>query len=498
VGSDAEAVSYINEETLVIDGEGKTLLPGLIDTHYHLLWGSYSLYGAQLQGVESLEGVQEALIRWAAEHPDAPVVLGEGLSYAVPDQQTPLTRQVLDQIISDRPLVLTAFDQHSCFANTMALEMAGILQGPSTPLSNGEIVIGPDRLATGELYEMDAMSAIKAIVPKLSAEAERQVLREGLQLAASYGITSIHNMDGNLHQAELYAALEEAGELSLRIYMPFWVKPEMSSAEMLTQTAAIIDALKGEMVRGGVVKFFMDGVYESHTAVSVNGFADKPGEHGEPIWEAGRYAEFVTLADAKGYQLVTHAVGDGAVRRVLDGYEQAQKVNGDRDSRHRVEHIELIQASDILRFAELGVIASMQPLHAAIGGEIWFKRIDAAEYDRGFPWRTLRKADAHLVFGSDWPVVTCNPYLSFAEALLRQPWTESGINHSQTLAETIRAYTKDAAWAEFQEGIKGEIREGLLADLALLSHDIFSMNPEQLVDVSAILTVCNGRIVYKA
>lgn len=497
VGDNAGVAAYIGPESRVLDGEGRTLMPGIIDTHFHLLWGSHSLYGAPLRQVESLGDLQAVLTQWMEDHPDAPVIVGEGITYGVPDKETPLTRHHLDQIEADKPIVLTAFDQHSCFANTKALEMAGLLQGSPTPLSAGEIVMGEDGLATGELYEMDAMMAIKAILPKLSAQEEEAVLQQGLALVASYGITSIHNMDGNRHQAQLYADIEARGELSLRIYMPLWVKPEMSEQDMLDRSQAILELLNGEMVRGGVVKFFMDGVYESHTALSVNGFADRPGEHGEPIWPHERFVRFASLADEKGYQIVVHAVGDGAVRQVLDGYQQVQSNNGERDSRHRIEHIELIQSNDVPRFVELGVVSSMQPLHGTTDGELWQTRVDPAEYDRAFAWRTLRESGATLVFGSDWPVVTCNPYQSIAAAMLRKPMITGGAEHQQTLEESLQAYTRDAAWVEFQEGLKGEIRTGLLADLVLLSHDIFTLSPSEIASVNAALTICDGRIVFE-
>ena len=501
VGDEAGTTGVIGEATRVIDGQGRTLLPGLIDTHYHLLWGSMTLYGAQLYKVDSLDALRDELQAWADANPDAPFVIGEGMTYGVPDIATPLTRHHLDAMIADRPIILTAYDQHSCFANTLALEMAGILHGAKEPMANGEIVIGEDGLATGELYEMDAMNAIKAALPEQTFEQQIDILKQGLALAASYGITSIHNMDGDVEQTGMYAYLEEKGALTLRVYMPFWVKPEMDETMMVEQATVLRERYNSEMVRGGAVKFFMDGVYESHTAVSVNGFADKPEAFGEPIWSAERFAKFVTLADSMGLQIAVHACGDGAVRRVLDGYETAQKANGVRDSRHRVEHIELIQTEDVPRFAALGVVASMQPLHSPLSGaydpDVWLQRIYEAEYNRAFAWRTLRESGAHMVFGSDWPVVTANPYLAIWGTVTRQPLSEGGKGHAQTLEEAIRGYTVDAAWTEFQEDVKGQIKVGMLADLVLLSDNIFEVEAEALKNVSAEITLCNGRIVYE-
>jgi len=448
VGDNVGIEMLIGDKTRVIDGAGRTLLPGIIDTHFHLQWGSHSLYGAQLHDVNTLSELSDALRSWADENPDAPFVVGQGVSYGIPDNTTPLTRHHLDAIIEDRPILLTAFDLHSCFANTKALESAEILYGIDDPLPNGDIVLDANGMATGELYEMDAMAAARSALPKPDFDQEVAILKEGLRLAASYGITSVHNMDGDAEQASLYGWLEEHDQLTLRIYAPFWVKPETELATMQEQATILRTRYNSDLLHGGAVKFFMDGVYESHTAVSVNGFADRPGDYGEPIWSAERFGEFVTVADSMGLQIAVHAVGDGAVRHVLNGYEAAQQANGKRDSRHRIEHIELIQIEDIARFMELGVIASMQPLHAPMGGydsDPWLSRVHPDEYDRAFPWRTLRDAGATLVFGSDWPVVTSDPYLGMWGTLCRKTGQPGEKSHAQTLAETIRSYTRDAA-----------------------------------------------------
>ncbi|MEM7536178.1 MAG: amidohydrolase [Chloroflexota bacterium] len=509
VGSAAEAMSYRADNTRVINGEGRTLLPGFIDSHYHLQWGSATLYGAQLNGVSSMDELTAVLRAWMDEHPDAPWVVGEGAPYTLPTPDQPMTRDVLDAIVDDRPLVLMAFDQHSMFANTAALREAGILQGASEPMSNGEIPLSEDGLATGELYEMDAMAYIRRAMPEQDLTQSVETLKKGLALSASYGITSVHNMDGDIEQARLYAHMEQQGELSLRVYIPFWVKPYMNIERMVGETTAmqtlLTDEYGCEKVRGGVVKFFMDGVYESHTAVTLDGYPDQPDNFGEPIWDAETFAEFASEADRRGYQIAVHACGNGAVRRVLDGYANAKQRNGSRDSRHRVEHIEVIHPDDVPRFAKLGVTASMQPLHSPLEagqtGDVWLSRIHPHNYDNAFAWRTLRNANAHIAFGSDWPVVTNSPFIGLHAALNRQPWAEGTNSHNQTLAEAIYGYTKGAAYTEFQEDVKGQIKVGTLADLVLLSRDIFAMSEAELrtelAAVEAVLTICDGEVVYE-
>ena len=206
-----------------------------------------------------------------------------------------------------------------------------------------------------------------------------------------------------------------------------------------------------------------------------------------------------TEADRLGLQIFVHACGDGAVRRVLDGYQIAQDKNGKRDSRHRVEHIEMIHLDDAPRFQELGVLASMQPLHAPLkenDPDVWPLRVREPDWDRAFAWRTMRDAGATIAFGSDWPVAPPNPIWGIAGAVNRQPWKPGHNAHRQTVAEAIASYTKDAAYAEFYEDKKGQIKVGYLADLVILTDDIFAVPSDELWELQVAMTFCNGRLVY--
>jgi predicted amidohydrolase YtcJ len=206
-------------------------------------------------------------------------------------------------------------------------------------------------------------------------------------------------------------------------------------------------------------------------------------------------------ADRLGFQIFVHAVGDLAVRRVLDGYALAQKTNGKRDSRHRVEHIEVIHPNDLTRFAELDVIASMQPFHcppSADNVDVWTTRVGEGRWGLSFAWEMLRQAKARLAFGSDWPVVTQNPFIGIHMAVNRKPWRPYLPQQKQTLENTLIAYTRDAAYAEFQEQHKGQVREGFLADLVLVNADMFALPPETISELKPLVTLCDGRIVYEA
>jgi predicted amidohydrolase YtcJ len=500
VGSVDDAAVWQGASTRVIDGKGRTLLPGFIDSHFHLLPGALGLDDMQLAEVRSLTALQETVQNFAAANPNVAWLRGQGLRYDVPPDE-PLTRHHLDAIEGERPLILLAYDFHTVWANTVALAKAGLLQGGASLPGSARIVIGEDGLATGELREAAAYEPLLALIPEPDEARQRELMHKGLAYLASLGVTSVHNMDGDAAQAALYAALEDRGELTLRVYMPYSISPETPVAALATEAVALREQFNSEMVRTGSVKFFMDGVLESYTAVTLNAYPDQPQNFGEPIFDTDHFAQMAVEADRLGFQIFVHACGDGAVRRVLDGLETAQHRHGQRDSRHRVEHIELIHADDVPRFAQLGVVASMQPLHAplhAADPDVWIQRVTSADYDRSFAWRSLREAGATLVFGSDWPVASPDPIAGLHAALNRQPWQPGHHSHNQTLAEAIASYTRDAAYAEFQEDKKGQIKVGLWADLVLLTADIFAIPPTEIEQVRVAVTVCNGRVVYES
>ena len=498
VGSNGEAESWRRPHTRVIDAGGCTLLPGLIDSHFHLLWGSLKLDNIQCEGLTTYDELRAAVHAYATANPDRPWLLGNGMIYEIGPQQQILTRHHLDAIVADRPLAIMAFDYHTMFANTRALEVAGLLYGADCD-AGSEIVMAADGTATGELRERGAFGPIQALVPAPDLARKRQLLRAGLAQAAAYGITSVHNMNGNLDELTLYADMADAGELTLRINVPFSVTPATPLAA-LAEAIAMRDADLNNQVRSTCVKFFMDGVVESYTALLLDSYADKPGDCGKAIFEAEHFTAMVTECDRLGFQVITHAIGDGAIRRTLDGYAAALQKNGRRDSRHRIEHVELLHPRDLPRFCELGVIASMQPVHETVSepGQLWAKNVGEARWGWGFPWQTLRNAGVQLVFGSDWPVVTQNPYLGMQAALARTPWLPHLPAQAQSLHDTLAAYTRDGAYAEFQEEVKGQLRRGMVADLVLLDQDITTTPLAAVQAIKAHLTVCDGRVVYEA
>lgn len=497
VGSAANAQAYRGPKTRVIDAEGRTVMPGFIDSHFHLLNGAKELRFAQLQEIRSLESLKEALVNYAEANQGSEWIAGIGLIYGILPDGSSITRHHLDEVIPNQPVYLAAYDGHTAWANTEALRRAHILNGRNVgPF--GEIVMGGDGLATGELREPPAMNPVEELLPPITEEGTLELLARAVKTAAGYGLTSIHNMNGNLNDLRTYQKLEARGELLLRVYAPFLAHPEMKT-DALSEAVAMREASSNK-ARGGLVKFFMDGVIESHTGLLLEDYEGRPGWRGVANFEPEHFTELALEADKLGLQIAVHCTGDGAVRRVLDAYEIVRKQNGARDSRHRIEHIELVGDSDVPRFAELGVIAAMQPAHSPLtvaSFDPWPARVGPARYRRSFAWRTLREAGARLAFGSDWTVASMNPMTGIFAALNRVPWQGGDPNQSQTLEDTLLSYTRDAAYAEHKEHEKGILKAGYLADVVMLSEDIFQTPKEEIMRVKAVLTICDGEITYE-
>ena len=498
VGSTADVMALRGPATKWIDAGGRTVMPGFIDSHFHLFWGALEMANAQLDGVRTLDQLANVLLAYAAANPDREWVAGQGMLYLKLPDDALLTRHHLDQIISDRPVMVMTYDGHTVWGNTRAIERAGLLHGAQAG-AGSEIVMLPDGTASGELRERGAFAPLVDQIPEATEPEKRLLLQQALKEAARLGITSVHNMDGDMDQLLRYAALEDAGALTLRVYVPYSVRPETPESA-LGEAVEMARLNPDGMARGGAAKFFMDGVIESFTALMLDDYAGEPGNKGSALYSAEHFNRMATACDALGLQIFTHAIGDAAVRRTLDGYAAARKANGLRNSRHRVEHLEVVHPDDLARFRDLGVIAAMQPEHAPRnpdGADIWPARDGPESWDRSFAWRTVREAGLTMPFGSDWPVVTLNPMRGVSAAINRKPWHPGGLDHSQTLTETLLSYTRDAAYAEFKENEKGMLKSGTLADLVMLSEDISACPEEEIDRVRPVLTIVDGRVVFE-
>jgi predicted amidohydrolase YtcJ len=518
VGLRSEIEALAGAATETVDCKGGTLLPGFVESHLHLVLGGAELAHLQLGHVEGVEALAKAFREFAAQRPDQPLLMAQGGHYAMLDH--PMSRHDLDKIIAERPIAIGAHDHHTVWANTAALKAAGLFDGAKMPHGH-EVVMGADGHATGELREFEAFSAVIALGGEARlnlgiatggepspwpSEAERAIDRAkvaaGLKHAARHGITSMVNMDGNRYTLELLREMQVAGDLTARVKVPFHFKPHMDLSALARADEMTRD-FNDEWLTCRFVKMFMDGVIDSGTAYRLDEYPNQPGHHSEPLFPAPRFNEIATEVDRRGMQIAVHAIGDGAVRTTIDGYEAAQKANGKRDSRHRIEHIEMIDPADIPRLGKLGITASLQPPHAP--GAMDFGLLPTIDVigkhrlQHAFLCRTLSEAGAPLAFASDWPVTDISVLRGIGAALTRPAYDAPGCRDERVpLAEVLRAYTAGGAWAAHRESLTGTLRAGLAADVVVLSGDIESTRPEAVSSLSVALTICGGKITYQA
>jgi predicted amidohydrolase YtcJ len=520
LGRNRDILALKGRKTKLIDAHGNTVLPGLIESHMHLFYGGAELSMLSLDGIFGFDAMAKAIRAQDVANPGDGLLVGQQAAYTILGADCGLTRHDLDKALPNRPLLVYAPDHHTAWANTAALKAAGILNGRQlTP--GHEIVIGSDGTATGELREPEAIGPVSDLTEDFkrarfgistggdpephpsSAEFEQDidVIKTALSHLARHGITSFHNMDGNFYQMELLAALQKRGELTARARMPFHFKPFMP-IETMERARVMAAAYQSPMLCAGMVKMFMDGVVDSGTAVMLDDYPDKPGWRGDPLFTQAQFNAVATEADRLGLQIAVHAIGDGAVNSVLNGYAAAQKTNGKRDSRHRVEHIEVYSPPDVARFKKLGVIASMQPPHAPGGQgmplEPTLAKIGRAKWPYAYGWSRFRKAGVPLVFGTDWPISDVNPLRSIHTAVSRQPWEKGLPDNAQSLGDAIASYTSIGAYAEFAESWKGQLKRGYAADVVVLNRQISEAEPETIRNAKPVLTVTAGRIVYRS
>ncbi len=518
VGRNKDVLALKSRATKLIDARGGTVMPGFVEAHVHLFLGAAELSNIDFSGVRGVDGLKMRFNAHAAEWPADSLIMGNQVDYGVLSATEPLTRHHLDEVAGERMLIVFAPDHHTAWANTAALKRAGILNGKEL-IPGHEIVMGSDGMAAGELRETLAMEPVVSLSKSTTRtrfgistggepepypgpaefEDDLALMRKGLAHVAKQGITSLHNMDGNLYQLELLSELERRGELTARVRVPFHFKPFMALGA-LERASAMAARWTGPMVSAGSVKCFMDGVIDSWTAVMRDDYADRPGWKGDPLFSQKHFNEIAIEADRRGLQIEVHAIGDGAVNMVLNGYEAARKANGKRDSRHRIEHIEVVLPSDIPRFKKLGVIASMQPPHPPGAHDFPLEptvnRIGKAKWKYAYAWRSLKKAGAQLVFGTDWPVSDVSALRSVQAAVTRKPWGPEDVDQSMKLDETLELYTAAGAYTEFAEKSRGMLKAGMLADIAVLGADIEAVPKNDIGKIPVRHTICDGRVVW--
>ncbi len=503
VGSAADAPQARERRSL----EGALVTPGVIDSHNHLLLG-FDADAASLEGAHTLDEVRARLAALAAARPDLDWICGENAVYSIVEGRRPNARDLAG--ITDRPIFVTTYDQHSVWLNDAALRVLGIADGVDIAWGNPER--HEDGTPTGWVTDFytsamtaAGIAAIRRDIPLYSPERRYRRLLSSLDMAASFGITTAVEPQVPLAELDLVLRARREGRMRSRVITALFHPVDADDAFRADLREAVDGVPRDAHLRFGPVKLYADDVIEPHTAWMLDDYANRPGHRGHPSAPLGELTRIVTQLDALGFQTHTHATGDGGIRIALDAIEHAARVNGTTDRRHGIVHVECLDPADLPRFAQLGVTAAMQPRHCSpdLVAGTWMENVGEERWDRAWRFRSLMESGAHVALSSDWQVGEMDPLVGFYSALTRagldgrDAWTPA---ERLSLDDTIRGYTAEGAWAWHAEDELGVLRVGARADLVAWSDNLYDHEdePAALLDQRAALTIVDGVVVHDA
>jgi predicted amidohydrolase YtcJ len=484
-----------------IDLGGKLVTPGFNDAHVHFLRGALSLLNVVLTDTKSLAEAQSKIAEKVKTTKAGEWINGRGWDHTVWKQNFP-TRKDLDQIAPNNPVYLVRVDGHVAWVNSAALKLAKIDKNTKNP-EGGEIERDASGEATGILKE-----TAQGLVAGLIAQPNQAQMQKGLELALDmarkYGITSVQDNSG-YETTKLYRDFLRADKLTVRVSE--WQDFEDSVEKLRAQRAEFASFNDDKnRLKLTALKGYVDGTLGSRTAAMLAPFSDDAGNSGIPRRPPEELNKMIVERDKEGWQIALHAIGDRANRMALNGFALADNLKGDgtgiRIKRHRVEHAQVISPSDFKRFEELGVIASMQPSHA-ISDKRWAgERLGEYRVLGAYAWHLMQSYNVHVPFGTDFPVESINPYITLYAAVSRQDAEGIPVGGWQpqeklSMAKAIRCHTFEAAYAEFAENVKGEIKVGMLADLVVQSKDLLTITPKEILTTEPVYTIFNGKIIYQ-
>ena len=501
VGSNADVEALRGHDTKVIDAGGKLLLPGFNDAHVHFVGGGLQLDSVQLNDATSTEEFVRRIGEQARKTPKGEWMQGGDWDETKWNSAGLPTKELVDPVTPDNPAFLGRYDGHSALANSAALRLAGITAKTPDP-PGGTIVRDAQGNPTGDLKDA-AKDIVLRVIPPLSHDQRLRAMRRALEYAASLGVTSVQHMNDeesdSFADIRAYGELLQSSELTTRVY----VAPAISDWQNLAKIG-IRHAFGSSFLRTGGLKGFADGSLGSGTAYLFDPYSDEPSNSGllrNQMQPLSQMRDWMMQADAAGLQICTHAIGDRAISMILDLYTEVATAHPGIERRFRIEHAQHMAAKDFARFAQLGVIASVQPYQAIDDGRWAEARIGHDRASRTYAFRTFLNHGVHLAFGTDWDVAPLNPILTVYAAVTRATLDGKNPNgwfpeQKLSVAEAVEAYTMGSAYAEFQEKDKGSIAPGKLADMVLLSDDIFSIDPAKIRGVKVLKTIVGGRLVW--
>jgi predicted amidohydrolase YtcJ len=497
VGDDDEVGALADTGARSVDLEKHFVMPGFNDAHVHIGAAGRDWVAVRLNGVKSVAELQARLAEGVAQRKQGEWITGSGWDHTFwPDKKFP-NRQELDAVSPKNPVVLTHISGHVAVANSLALQLAGINKATPNP-AGGEIERDATGEPTGMLKEGAAMSLVGSKIPPPSMEQRRRGIELALADVAQHGVTSLQ--DNSAWEDFLtYRAIKNDGKLTVRIteWLPF--PAPLEKLEQMRHDGGTTDP----WLRTGALKMVTDGALGSRTAAMLAPYSDDPSTSGIMTMEPDKLRALAIERDKAGFQLNFHAIGDRANRVALDVFEAAAKANGPRDRRDRIEHAQVVAASDFPRFARLQVIASMQPSHQTSDMRWAEQRVGPDRVKGAYAWATMEKFGVRLAFGTDYDVEPITPFRGLYACVTRElpSGGPSGGWQPQekiSLDDCIRAYTTGSAYGEFMEGKKGELKAGEFADFIVLSKDLSKVNPSEYVNAKVLRTVVGGRTVYSS
>jgi predicted amidohydrolase YtcJ len=499
VGDSGPISALAGANSRVIDARGRLVLPGFNDAHVHFLSRGFQFSNVDLRAAATQEEFAARIRRHAATLPRGRWITGGDWDHERWPTNALPTRQLLDPFTPDTPVFVSRLDGHMALANSHALKLAGVTRATKDP-PGGLIVRDPKTGEPTGVLKDAAMALVNRVIPPDTFDEKLAAARAATEHAARLGVTSVQDMSAGA-DVGVYQELLRRGELKTRLYA-LWTLPKW---DQLAATG-VRAAFGGDMLRTGGLKGFSDGSLGSSTALFFDPYADAPeprGLPGDEMFPEGAMLKRMLEADRAGLQVVIHAIGDRANHEILTCFEAVANTNGPRDRRFRIEHAQHLRSEDIARFGRDGIIASMQPYHAADDGCWAEKRIGPKRAKGTYAFRSLLDSGATLAFGSDWTVAPLDPLQGIAAAVTRRTldgkhpdgWVPE---QKITVEEAVRAYTLGSARAEFTDTIKGSLTPGKLADLVILSDDIFSIPPTAIEKARVLLTLMGGRIVFDA